>query len=119
MNDLIMQIGMIAAVIGGVSAVAGLLYTIYKIAHRIDAAIGVDDKGRTVSDRIDRVEYQLWPNNGESLKDQVNNIDRHSRETAAEVKFIKDILVQMVAMPNIPVAEEKMAKPRKKKSSAA
>ena len=119
MNDLVMQIGMIVAVIGGVSAVAGLLYTIYKIAHRIDAAIGVDDKGRTVSDRIDRVEYQLWPNNGESLKDQVSNIDRHARETAAEVKFIKDILVQMVTVPHTPPAEEKITKPRKKKSSAA
>lgn len=119
MNDLAMQFGMIAAVFGGVSAAAGLLYAIYKVARRIDAAIGVDEQGRTVTERIDRVEYQLWPNNGKSLKDQVNNIDRHSRETAAEVKFIKDILVQMVAVPNMPVVEERSAKPRKKKSSAA
>ena len=88
-----MQVGVAAAFIGGVVGICGFIYTIYKIATRVEAAIGTDEQGRTISDRMDRVEYQLWENGGESLADRVNEIDKHARETAVEVRFIKEILI--------------------------
>ena len=110
-----MQVGMAAAVIGGVFAISGFIYTIYKIATRVEAAIGTDEKGRTISDRMDRVEYQLWENGGESLADRVNEIDKNSRETAVEVRFIKEILVQNLGN----ITAETTRKQRRGKKSAA
>ena len=119
MQDFISQFGMIVAFIGGISAVAGLLFTLYKVVKRIDAAIGVDDNGRTISDRMDRVEYQLWENGGESLKDQVNKIEKHAIQTATEVSFIKQVLLQMLQMPDTQPTNPETPKPRKRKSKAA
>lgn len=119
MQDFISQFGMIVAFIGGVSAVAGLFYTLYKLVKRIDSAIGVDDKGRTISDRMDRVEYQLWENGGESLKDQVNKIEKHAIQTATEVGFIKEVLLQLLAMPEMQPAVTASSKPRKRKKVVA
>ena len=87
----------------------------YKIASRVEAAIGTDEKGRTVSDRMERVEYQLWENGGESLADRVNEIDKNSRETAVEVRFIKEILVQNIGSISSPQA----TKQRRSKKSVA
>jgi hypothetical protein len=110
-----MQVGAIAALIGGAIGICGFIYTIYKIATRVEAAIGVDEKGRTISDRMERVEYQLWENGGESLADRVNEIDKNSRETAVEVRFIKEILVQN--MGNI--SSPQVTKQRRSKKSVA
>ena len=87
----------------------------YKVASRVEAAIGTDEKGRTVSDRMERVEYQLWENGGESLADRVNEIDKNSRETAVEVRFIKEILVQNIGSISSPQA----TKQRRSKKSVA
>jgi hypothetical protein len=80
-------------VVGTITGVGAFLYTIYKIAKRIDQAIGVDSKGRTLSDRMSRVEHQLWENGGDSLKDQVNAIQTSQVAIQAEMKIIKDILI--------------------------
>ena len=78
-----MQFGYIAAIIGGVAALAGALHAIYKLLHKINDAIGVDEDGRTLSERMTRVEYQLWENGGESMKDQVNANTTLAQTTAA------------------------------------
>ena len=116
MQDFLSQFGMVVAFIGGTSVVGGVLYTLYKVLRRIDAAIGVDEKGRTISDRMDRVEYQLWENGGESLKDQVNKIERHALQTATEVGIIKEIMLQAVSIGDTPAPAPKT---RKKKPKAA
>lgn len=115
LSELTMQVGMTVAFIGGVAAIFGFIYSMYKIAARVEAAIGIDEKGRTISDRMERVEYQLWENGGESLADRVNEIDKHSRETAVEVRFIKEILVQN--MGNI--SSPQVTKQRRSKKSVA
>jgi hypothetical protein len=61
---------------------------------------------------MDRVEYQLWENGGESLADRVNEIDKNSRETAVEVRFIKEILVQNIGSISSPQAT-KQRRPKK------
>jgi len=119
MQDFFSQFGMLVGLVGGASVVFGLLYTLYKIVKRIDAAIGIDDKGRTISDRMDRVEYQLWENGGESLKDQVNKIEKHAIETATEVGFIKQVLLQLLALPEMQPTQPETPKPRKRKSKVA
>jgi hypothetical protein len=116
-----MQIGAVVGVIAGSIFLFGLIYKIYKIIHRVESAIGVDEQGRTMSDRMDRVEYQLWENGGNSMKDQMNAQGALAKETAVEVKFIKDVLLQLLSLPEMhrgpaPV-EPKMTKARKKKTS--
>ena len=115
LSNITMQVGMTVAFIGGVAAIFGFIYSMYKIASRVEAAIGTDESGRTISDRMERVEYQLWENGGESLADRVNDIDKHSRETAVEVRFIKEILVQNIGN----ISSLQVTKQRRSKKSVA
>ena len=96
--------------LGGVLTIIAVLIAVYKIARRVEEAIGTDSKGRTISDRLDRVEYQLWENGGSSLADRVNRIQTHSIETSTEVKFIKDLIISN----SIPVVQEI---PKKRRSN--
>lgn len=88
---------MAGAVMGAVAVVFGGVVSIYRLVKRIDNSIGLDQDGRTISDRMGRVEHQLWPNGGSSLADKVNELDRQSRETSGEVKVILNLLQIMVA----------------------
>ena len=86
----------IVGITGAISALCVFLYSVYKIAKRIDAAIGVDGEGRTLSDRMDKVEYQLWPNGGQSLADRVNAIDKTNNQMMTEVQIIKELVLGMI-----------------------
>lgn len=90
------DLGMIATSIGAITLILGFLYSVYKIARRIDQSIGTDSQGRTLSDRMNRVEHQLWENGGSSLADRVNTIEKCTQETNAQMLVIKDILLQIV-----------------------
>jgi hypothetical protein len=81
----------VAGTTTALTIVLGAIYSIYRIAKRIGDALGVDREGRTISDRLDRVEHQLWENGGSSLADRVNNIELHVVKVSAEVELIKDI----------------------------
>ena len=118
-----MQVGAVVGIIGGGLFLLAFIYKIYKIINRVETAIGVDEQGRTMSDRMDRVEYQLWENGGNSMKDQMNDQGALAKQTSVEVKFIKDILLQLLSLPEMhqgsaPV-EPKMVKTRKRKTPAA
>lgn len=86
-------------VIGGITGISAFMFSIYKFAKRIDLAVGVDSDGKTLSDRMSRVEHQLWENGGDSLKDQVNSIQSYQIEIRAEMGIIKDILIGTVEKP--------------------
>lgn len=88
---------MTGAVVSAVLIVFGGIVSTYRLVKRIDNSIGLDQDGRTVTDRMGRVEHQLWPNGGSSLADKVNELDRQSRETSGEVKVILNLLQIMVA----------------------
>jgi hypothetical protein len=83
-------------IIGAISAVSVFMLSMYKIAKRIDQAVGVDADGKTLSERMSRVEHQLWENGGDSLKDQVNDIQKNQAEVNAKMGVIQEILVSMV-----------------------
>jgi len=106
MQGVFMQLGMIAAVIASVSAIFGFAYAMYKIAKRIEAAIGVDEEGRTISERMGKVEYQLWENGGSSMKDQMNETTELAKKTAVEVGFIKQVMLHLVDLPDISYVKE-------------
>jgi hypothetical protein len=86
-------------VVGTVTGVGAFMFSIYRIAKRVDQAIGVDAQGKTLSERMSRVEHQLWENGGDSLKDQVNSIASSQIEIRAEMGIIKDLLIVNVEKP--------------------
>jgi hypothetical protein len=88
--------GTIAAIVACVTALSGILYSIYRVARRLDSAIGVDSKGRTISERLDRVEHQLWRNGGDSLADHVEEVRMQAKQTTAEIGIMKDLLLRMI-----------------------
>ena len=97
---------------GAITALSGFFFAIYKIAKRIDSAVGVDNAGRTLSERMTRVEYQLWENGGGSLKDDVNLIRDVSQENTTEIRIIKELVVSMVK-----AHQDSSEKDRKKNSA--
>lgn len=88
-QELILTAG---AIISSLAVVFGAVFAVYRIAKKIDDAIGVDSKGRTLSERLDRVEHQLWENGGSSLADRVNVIGQHATETSAKLDLIENLL---------------------------
>jgi hypothetical protein len=86
----------IMLVIGTITAVGAFMFSIYKIAKRVDQAIGVDAQGKTLSERMSRVEHQLWENGGGSLKDQVNDVQKCQTEMNAKMGVIEGLLLAMV-----------------------
>ena len=116
----------IYTVIGILLGLGGLSYgatRIFKFINRLSCAVGADKNGRTISERLERIEHQLWPNGGSSLADKVNHLTIESAETIADVRFIKKILVANFHIDNL---EEdaitieivpKTRKPRAKKVS--
>ena len=83
-------------IIGAIGSLATFGMVIFNIAKRIDAAIGVDSQGRSLSERMEKVEYQLWPNGGLSMADRVNAIDKTNNQMMTEVKIIKELVLGMI-----------------------
>jgi hypothetical protein len=102
----------IATVITAIGVIIGGLVAIYRFVKKISDSIGVDSKGRTIAERLDRVEHQLWENGGSSLADRVNIIEAHSIKTSAEVALIKDFMI-----PGKSESIASIRKPRVKKAS--
>lgn len=94
---------MLAGAISAAAVIIGGIYKIYRVAQRIDSALGVDKKGRTVAERMDKVEHQLWPNGGDSMADQlienskqISAVDKNVTALAAEMRVVRDLLTHMV-----------------------
>lgn len=111
MSSTMSLLSTLALILGSTATIVGSLLAVYKVSKRLEGAIGTDSKGRTISERLDRVEHQLWENGGTSLADRVNKIEAHSIETSTEVKFIRDLMVNNMAAPVVQDI------PRKRKSA--
>jgi hypothetical protein len=83
----------IAAIITALGIIFGGIYATYRIVNRIGAVLGVDKDGRSISDRLNRVEHQLWENGGTSLADRVNNIEMHVLKVSTEMDVFKEIIL--------------------------
>jgi hypothetical protein len=82
----------VGAVVGSLLVIAGAVFKVYKVAKRIDHALGLDSQGRTVADRLGRIEHQLFPNGGSSLTDKINQIAFEQRAMKGELDAVKDIM---------------------------
>ena len=81
-----------------------LLSVGYVTVRKFEKILGKDSKGRTIAERLDRVEHQLFPNGGSSLADKVNCLaDGHDeiksdiKAVNSELKLVHDILVAYIA----------------------
>lgn len=93
---LVDNLQMASAIVVAIGVLTMALWRVYKIAHRLDQAIGVDAQGRSLAQRMDRVEHQLWPNGGSSLKDQVNRLETTAVATQTEIAIVKSMLNTLI-----------------------
>ncbi len=91
--EIILTVG---AVVGALLVIFGAIYKVYKIAKRIDDALGLDKQGRTITDRLGRIEHQLFPNGGSSLTDKINSIAFEQRAMKGELDAVKDIMAAVL-----------------------
>jgi len=75
----------------------------YALARKFERLLGKDLQGRTIVDRLERVEHQLYPNGGSSLTDKVDYIRRDQNkmknqisQVSGELSVIKDIVTVIV-----------------------
>lgn len=85
-----------AAVVTAVGVLVAAVIRSYKVMHRIDQALGVDKKGRTISERLSAIEHQVWPNSGQSMFDRVKELERQQTEVRAELRTVRDLLHELV-----------------------
>ena len=76
----------------------------YLTVRKFERILGKDEKGRTIADRLDRVEHQIFPNGGSSIPDKVkcladnqSEIKADIKQLTGEVKVIHDVLVAYIA----------------------
>jgi hypothetical protein len=92
-----------AAAVSIIGAIASVIGLAYKFARNLEAAIGKDDEGHSLADRmkamearVARVEHQVFPNGGGSLLDKVNKVNTQVTAVAAETKIIASLLTTLV-----------------------
>lgn len=83
---------MVGAVVAALTAIGIFAMKIYRVLKRIDGVLGVDRQGRTISERLDRVEHQLFPNGGSSLTDKINRIEQEQKEMKGQLAAFERIL---------------------------
>ena len=81
----------LAALLIAVAVIYRFSRTAYKGIQRIEIVLGVDKDGRTIADRLDSVEHQLFPNGGSSLSDKIVRIEFVQKEMKTEIDEIKTI----------------------------
>lgn len=86
----------VGAVTGAFIVIFGAVYRIYKIAKRIDDALGLDRQGRTIADRLSRIEHQLFPNGGSSISDKINQIAFDQQTLRGEVDSLKEVVTILI-----------------------
>lgn len=87
---------MVGAVVAALTAIGLFVVKIYKILKRIDSVLGVDRQGRTISDRLERVEHQLFPNGGSSLTDKINRIEKEQGVLYAQIEALRGMFLTMI-----------------------
>lgn len=82
----------VGAICGALIALGTLVNKVYKIAKRIDEAVGVDDQGRTLSQRLSAVEEQLKMPDGKTITEKINAIEREQVTLQAQVGTMQRLL---------------------------
>lgn len=98
--DVLQLIGTIAAALTGLGVIGVTIRMVYKFAKRLESAIGTDSEGRSLSERLVRVEHQVFPNGGGSLSDQVESVHRTLIALDAKTDMIESMLLAQNANAN-------------------
>lgn len=98
--DVLQLIGTIAAALTGLGVIGVTIRMVYKFAKRLESAIGTDGEGRSLSERLVRVEHQVFPNGGGSLSDQVESVHRTLIALDAKTDMIESMLLAQNANAN-------------------
>lgn len=98
--DVLQLIGTIAAALTGLGVIGVTIRMVYKFAKRLESAIGTDSEGRSLSERLVRVEHQVFPNGGGSLSDQVESVHRTLIALDAKTDMIESMLLVQNANAN-------------------
>jgi hypothetical protein len=84
-------------------AFGGAALAVYTIVRRFEKLLGKDREGRSIVDRLERLEHQLYPNGGSSIVDKVDYIRRDQNkmkeqisEISGEITVVRDILTIIV-----------------------
>jgi hypothetical protein len=96
-NELTQIVISVAAFITAIGVIAMAANKIYGFARRIEKAIGEDSKGRSISDRLAKVEYQVFPNGGGSLSDQISELSTAVTTLVAKTETIENMMTGITA----------------------
>jgi hypothetical protein len=96
-NELVQIILSVAAFITAIGVIAMAANKIYGFARRIEKAIGEDSKGRSISDRLAKVEHQVFPNGGGSLSDQISDLSTAVTTLVAKTETIENMMTGITA----------------------
>lgn len=97
MDQLVELLSAPAAFVASLLVVTGGLVSLYRLLKKLDNVIGKDEHGRTISDRMSRVEYQLWQNSGDSLRDAVDQVTERQITMDAKLDIMHEIMLAQVA----------------------
>ena len=90
--------------LGAVLIAIGVIFrfsvTAYRTIARIEATLGTDDKGRTIIDRLDTVEKQVFPNGGSSLADKVKVINDRQVQVETKIETMERMLASFIGSKN-------------------
>jgi hypothetical protein len=78
--------------LGGVIVAVWLIG--YAMAKKFEMIFGKDKKGRNILERLERIEYQMYPNGGTSMLDKVEQTKSDVQIIKGELKIIKDLAVK-------------------------
>ena len=87
---------MAGAVVAALTAIGIFVMKVFRLLKRIDGVLGVDKQGRTISDRLERVEHQLFPNGGSSLTDKINRIEKEQNVLFAQMETLRAMILNMI-----------------------
>lgn len=83
----------ISAVITALTVIIMGLVKVYKFAKKIESAIGHDSSGRSLVDRVSRVEHQVFPNGGGSLSDQITELNKSVITVDTRTQLMESMLI--------------------------
>lgn len=69
---------------------------IYKGVKRIEAVLGVDKQGRTITERVEDVEAVLVPEHGPTLLERVEHVETLTGTFGPELQVITNLLSRVV-----------------------
>lgn len=89
-------LGVTAGALTAFAVILGTARVLYNFIKKIEKVIGEDKEGRSITERLGRVEHQVFPNGGGSLSDQVDAVSKDVTEVKAKTEVIENLLYALL-----------------------